>query len=297
MSGLRSTLVLIAIGAAWGLTLPLIRIGVSSGLPPLGIVVWQQVIMAVLLLGLLAPLGLGMPKLRGSTGIFVMVAVFGAVLPGYFTFLTAFDVPAGVRALIIALVPMFALPMALVFRFERPDLRRAAGVCLGAAAIALIALPGSGVTSGVGLGVLALALIAPLSYAVEATYLGWRGADGMHPFQLLAVASALGIAFVWPLAALTGQTVDVLRPWARPEWALLAAGLLNAFAYSGYVWLVGRAGPVFASQIAYVVTAFGVLWSMLLLGETYSLWIWAAFVLLACGLACVRPRADAAKAP
>ena len=46
--------------------------------------------------------------------------------------------------------------------------------------------------------------------------------------------------------------------------------MLNVLAYSGYVWLVAHAGSVFASQIAYLVTGFGVVWSMLLLGERYS---------------------------
>jgi drug/metabolite transporter (DMT)-like permease len=38
--------------------------------------------------------------------------------------------------------------------------------------------------------------------------------------------------------------------------------------YAGYVWLVGRAGAVFAAQVAYLVTLFGVFWAMLILGET-----------------------------
>ena len=84
--------------------------------------------------------------------------------------------------------------------------------------------------------------------------------------------------------------------WGPAEWAILASGVLNALAYSGYVWLVGRAGSVFASQIAYVVTGFGVLWSMALLGERYSPWVWAAFVLMLGGVALVQPRKPAAEA-
>jgi len=39
-------------------------------------------------------------------------------------------------------------------------------------------------------------------------------------------------------------------------------------AYVGFVWLVGRGGPVFEAQVDYLVIWFGVIWSMLLLGET-----------------------------
>jgi len=282
---------LFATGAAWGLTMPLIRVAVSTGHQPFGIVLWQKVIMAVLLGALVRAMGLGSGFALRHLPLYTVVAVFGAILPGYFSYLTAAELPAGVRSIIIAIVPMFVLPMALALGLERPDARRAAGVALGAAAIVAIMLPGGGAAGpAIAVGVVLLALISPLSYGVEANYLALRGPDGLHPFQLLLGASLVGIALTWPLAVATGQTVDLGARWGRPEWAILASGLLNALAYSGYVWLVGRAGSVFASQIAYLVTGFGVVWSMLLLGERYSGWVWAAFVLMLAGVALVRPR-------
>ena len=279
---------LAAIGAAWGLTLPLIRIAVSTGHQPLGLILWQKLIMLAMLAALLAAMRKPLPRFRGNLGLFAVVAVFGAVLPGYFTFLTADDLPAGVRAIIVALVPMFVLPMALALGFERPDPRRAAGVLLGAGAVVLIVLPGAGVTAAIGLAPVLLALISPLSYAVEANYLAWRGAHGLHPFQVLFGASVVGIALTWPLAEATGQMVRPVA-WGAAEWAMLAAGVLNALAYSGYVWLIGRAGSVFASQIAYLVTGFGVVWSKLLLGESYSALVWSAFAVMLAGIALVQP--------
>lgn len=285
---------LLGIGAAWGLTLPLIRIAVSTGHAPLGLMLWQQVIMLAMLAGLLGAMRRPLPRLGGNLGLFLVVALFGAVLPGYFTYLTARDLPAGVRAIIVALTPMFVLPLALALGFEQPDARRAAGVALGAAAVALIVLPGAGVTEVAGLAAVLLALIAPLSYAVEANYLAWRGPHGMHPFQVLVGASAVGIAVTWPLAEATGQMVS-LAGWGRAEWAMLVGAVLNALAYSGYVWLVGRAGSLFASQIAYLVTGFGVLWSRLLLGESYAPMVWGAFVLMLAGVALIQPLSASAK--
>ena len=98
----------------------------------------------------------------------------------------------------------------------------------------------------------------------------------------------------WPLAAATGQMVWPV-PWGRADWAMLAAGVLNALAYSGYVWLIGRAGSVFASLIAYLVTGFGVVWSRLLLGESYAPLVWAAFVVMLAGIALVQPLGAPAK--
>jgi drug/metabolite transporter (DMT)-like permease len=118
----------------------------------------------------------------------------------------------------------------------------------------------------------------------------------MHPFQLLLGASLVGSVLAAPLAAGTGQLVWPVG-WGAAEWAVLLSGMLNAVAYAGYVWLVGRAGSVYASQIAYLVTGFGVLWSMALLGERYSAWVWAAFGLMLAGVALVQPLAEDAREP
>jgi len=62
----------------------------------------------------------------------------------------------------------------------------------------------------------------------------------------------------WPLAVSTDSWVDLFTPWERAEWALLLSSLCHVVAYTGYIWLVGVAGAVFASQISYVVTASAV---------------------------------------
>ena len=71
---------------------------------------------------------------------------------------------------------------------------------------------------------------------------------------------------------------------------MVLSSVIHVIVYAGYVWLVGRSGAVFAGQVSYLVTAFGVLWAMLLLRETYSLWVWGALVCMALGLMLVQPR-------
>jgi drug/metabolite transporter (DMT)-like permease len=290
-------LMLGVMGAAWGLTLPLTNISVSTGFKSLGLLVWQTLIMAVLLSGPVIAMGKRLEITRRYLGLYFGVAILGTILPGYFSFLTAAHLPAGVRSIIIASVPMFVLPMALALGHERPDMLRAAGVLAGAAAIVLIAMPGAGLAATAGIGMILLALISPLSYAMESIFLAWHRSSGLHPFQLLLGASIAGIALSWPLAVVTGQTVGVSGSWGPAEWSILATSVIHVLAYSGYVWLVAHAGPVFASQIAYVVTAFGVIWSKVLLSESYSLWIWAALALMLAGVTLVRPKDATANNP
>jgi len=122
-----------------------------------------------------------------------------------------------------------------------------------------------------------------LAYAVEGNFLEWsriRAEDQLpDPFQILFGASVVGLGLALPLALLSGQFISPLRPWGAPEWGIMAISLLSTSAYSGYIWLIGRTGPVFAAQVSYLVTGFGVVWSMVLLGETYSGWIWLALAL------------------
>jgi drug/metabolite transporter (DMT)-like permease len=100
----------------------------------------------------------------------------------------------------------------------------------------------------------------------------------------------LALIIALPLALLSGHWIDPLRPWGAPELAISLSSVLHVAAYVGYVWLVGVSGAVFAAQLAYLVTGFGVVWSMLLLGESYAATVWAAMALILVGLALVQPR-------
>ena len=88
----------------------------------------------------------------------------------------------------------------------------------------------------------------------------------------------------------TGQFIDPRPPWGAPDHALIASSLIHVAVYTTYVWLVGRAGPVFAVQVSYLVTGFGVLWAILILNESYSGWVWGAMGVMMLGMFLVQPR-------
>jgi len=99
-----------------------------------------------------------------------------------------------------------------------------------------------------------------------------------------------------PLVMLSGQWASPLGPWGQAEGALLLSSVLHAMLYATYVGLAARAGAVFATQTSYIVTASGLCWSMLLLGERFSQWIWVALAVRLVGLSLVQPRARGARA-
>ena len=280
---------LTGLGLCWGLTIPLTRIAVLAGYKPFGLMAWQMIIVVVFTTIIMAVRGVRFPLSRRYIELFLAIAFFGTLIPSFFSYTAATGLPAGIAAIIIAFVPMFAMPIAVMAKLERWNLPRVTGLLLGAVAVILLAGPDA-LPTGISWIFVALALVGPLAYALEANYLAWRGDGGLDAFSVLWGASILGVLISVPAAIAQGQWIDPIKPWQGHDWAVLISGLVHCIAYTGYVWIVRQAGSVFASQIAYLVTATGILWSMLLLGERYGLTVWIAFGLMMTGVALVKPR-------
>ena len=56
-----------------------------------------------------------------------------------------------------------------------------------------------------------------------------------------------------------------------------------------FFYTIKTAGPVFASQCAYIVTISGVLWGIVIFAEVHSIWVWLSVVVMMAGLALVTP--------
>ena len=290
MSAARAFAFLTLIGATWGLSIPLTRIAVTAGYTPFGLITWQLII-AVIGTGLfLLATGRALPSFRYGWPVMLFVAAIGTLIPNSFSYRAAVELPAGIMAIVIAIVPIFAVPVAWALGLERPGPKRLLGIGMGALAITLIALPEASLPDPSKAVWVLIALIAPLSYAVEGNGLAKFGTRGLDPASVLFGASALGLIVALPTTLITGSWINPVTIWGPAEWAILGIGIAHMAAYSGYIWLVGKAGSVFAAQVAYIVTGAGVVWSIILLGERYSPWVWAALILMMAGIALVQPR-------
>jgi len=281
---------LILAGAAWGLTLPLAKIAVTAGHKPLGLIFWQLAIAALLLNAINLARGGRLPVRPAHLGLYAVIAAVGTLFPNMASYRAALHLPAGVMSIVISLVPMLAFPIAIAMRNEGFELKRLIGLFFGLAAIVLIAAPETSLPSPAMVAWLPLALVAPAFYAFEGNYVAKFGTQGLDPVQVLAGASILGVLVCFPAVMVTGTFIDPRLPWDNAEWAILYNGVAHALAYTGYVWIVGRAGAVFAAQVAYLVTGFGVFSAALILSETYSPWVWGALALMFAGLFLVQPR-------
>lgn len=286
---------LLAIGTGWGLTQPLTKIAVSEGYEPLGLVFWQLVIGAAFLFVLRVLTGKSVALPRDKLWFFALIACLGTIIPNGFAFYAYPHLPSGVMSILISLVPMFAFPIALLLGVDRFTWLRLVGLMTGLMGVIVLAEPDA-LPNPAMVAFLPIAAVAPLCYALEGNVVAKWGMHGLGAGHVLYGASAIGGLLALPLALGTGQFIDPRTDWNAPEFALVLSSLIHAVVYTAYVWLVSRAGSVFAAQVSYIVTGSGVLWAMLLLRETYSLWVWAALGLILVGMTLVRPRSDASQA-
>ncbi|WP_299738766.1 DMT family transporter [uncultured Roseobacter sp.] len=287
---------LVVMGAGWGMTQPLTKIAVSTGYKHFGLIFWQLFIGAALMALFCWARGTRLPQGRRQIGICLMVAMIGTMIPNSTSYQAAVHLPAGILSILLSMVPMWAFPIALLMGLDRFSWRRFMGLALGLFGVLLIAAPGASAMDLAVFWVL-VALVSGICYGLEGNLVAKFGTAGMDPFQVLYGASLMGGIIMLPVALLSGQWIAVDAAFTTEGQALILASIIHVLVYTGYVWLVGRAGSVFAVQVSYLVTGFGVLWAKLILDESYPAGIWAALLLMFAGMYLVQPRPKAALAP
>lgn len=285
---------LVLTGAVWAMTFPLTKIAVEGGYRSFGIIFWSAVIAVAVLGAIVALRGMPLPVNAAALGRYGFVALAGTIVPSTMTYTAAVHLPAGIISVCMSIIPMVSFPLAIALGLDRVSGGRVLGLLLGLAGVLLITLPDASLPDSAQPAFIGLVLLAVLCYAIEGVGLGRIGRAGLDPIQLLLGASIISAIAAFPIALATGTFIAPHWPIGAPELAVIVSGAANAAAYVGYVWIVGRGGAVFASQVAYIVTGFGVVWSMALLGESYSLWVWTAVAAIFAGLFLIQPRPSSA---
>jgi len=284
-------LILLAAGMVWGATIPGAKVIMSTGLPVIGVIFWQAVLVGLfaLLMALLrgARFRLNKQRLR----LVIVIGCAGTLLPGLIGYWVIQHIPAGIMSITIALVPIFVMPIAIALGKERFELIRLLGVIFGAASILLIVGPEAALPDRAKIIFVFLALLAPICYACEDNYIAYFGRDDMHPLSILTFAMIVVIILALPISLMRGEFFVLGQGGMdRAQWALIIISLFHTIAYATFIWLIGQTGPVFTSFVAYLVTGFGVIWSLVFLGETYSAWVWVALVMMFVAMFLVQPR-------
>ena len=133
-------------------------------------------------------------------------------------------------------------------------------------------------------GWVSFGFLAPLFYASGNIYVTLRrpGSAALP----LAAGMLWGAAF-WqaPVVLFTHSFQLLTFPFNFGEWGVIGQITVTSLASILYFEIMCRAGPVFFSQVAYIVTLTAILWAMAIFGERHSALVWLAAALIASGVA------------
>ena len=275
---------LIFISVGIGLQYSLNRLATLNGVPFIPYVFWMAVISGGALLALAlvrgAPPPLSWPHLRS----YAFLAITGLAAPLTMFAFIAPKLPASIVSLVSALIPGLTYLLAMALGMERLRVFGVAGIALGLAGVLLIILPETSLPDPAMAGWMLLALLGPVSFAISII-----GAAKFRPPQTHSVSMAAGVSLCAALFLLPVMAVDGSWWFFDAGFDLGAQALIYVSIFYVTFWLcffeiVRLAGPVFFSAVNYLATFSGVVWGMIIFGESFSPWAWAALALMVVGL-------------
>jgi drug/metabolite transporter (DMT)-like permease len=272
------------LGAITGSSFLFMQIGVRE-FGPLPTAAVRVTIAALFLLPLVGLRGL-LPVLQQHWRRTFLIGVLNSGIPFACYSFALLSISTGLSAILNATVPMFGALIAWVWLRDRPTASRMLGLVIGFAGVALLAWdkasfkPGA---SGVAPAWAVLAcLLAVLCYGISASYTK-RHLAGLPPLVTAAgsqIGATLGLAlpawWLWPAQ----------MPGASAWLALLAGGVVcTGVAYILFFRLIENAGPPRALAVTFLVPVFAVLYGVLFLGESVTLWMTGCAAVIVCGTA------------
>lgn len=280
-------LLLLIAGILYGGALPLTRIAVRAGVPPLGYVFWQccGALAVVWLIGKLRRSGslIRFAELRYCT----VCGLLGIVAPNTILLTVVMYVPVSFLAVVVVTVPLFVASLTVSCGFETLSRRGVIGILCGFAGASLILVPTASLPSSDVTPWILLAFLAPLLLALCSIYAARHRPPDATPLSITCGMLAASTVLLLPLVTLTGSAYPLAPPFTAPELAIFAQVLISAVTYLLYFVLLRMRGALYFSQVGYIVTLTGILWGVLLFAENPGPLFWAGAVAVVFGLALV----------
>ena len=283
-------LILIILGLAWGLSFTLGKIAITAGGTPIGLTFWQSLFSGLILL---AYVFFRHGKINIPKAMFfpiVVITFLSVVIPNIIFYACVAYLDAGVLSISVSVIPLFTYIIALGLRMDKFKVRRVIGLITGFCALLILILPENSLPDKRDIPWVLLALNCALCYALENIYIERLKLQNFGPIRLVCAVSFVSALITFVLSIVMNQFF-ILKPTNLYLFiSTLGLGFISATAYSIFIYLIGRAGSVFSSQVGYLVTFFGVVWGIIILGESHSIFVWISLILIMMGIFLVQPR-------
>ena len=283
-------LILIILGLGWGLSFTLGKIAITAGGTPIGLTFWQSLFSGLILLAyvffrhgkIIIPKIMFLP--------IVIITFLSVVIPNIIFYACVEHLDAGVLSISVSVIPLFTYLIAMGLRMDKFKVRRVIGLITGFRALLILILPENSLPDKRDIPWVLLALNCALCYALENIYIDRLALQNFGPIRLVCAVSFVS-AIITFLLSLVMDQFFILQPTNLYLFiSTLGLGFISATAYSIFIYLIGRAGSVFSSQVGYLVTFFGVVWGIIILGESHSVFVWLSLAMIMLGIFLVQPK-------
>ena len=278
---------LFILGSIWGTSFMFIKIVVSE-IGPLTLVAGRLGLAALSMVVLLRLRRVPLSRERRIWGGYAVVGLLNGALPFALISWGEQFIPSGWAALLQATTPIFTILFAhILTQDDRIDLRKALGVVVGFAGVALLMWPE---VRG-GLNALAWGMLAVVgssaSYALASIFARVR-LQGQPPMASAAGQFTMGFLYILPLAFVFERPLTISPSWqALASWVTLAI-LGTVVAYVIYFVLLARTSATFTTMVTYIVPINGLILGALVLGEPLSPLVLLSLGLVIAGVLMVR---------
>ena len=256
-------LALLALSALWGGGFLFVRIAVPD-FGPFALVATRVLLAGLLMLAWAAARG-GVPPFWRRGRNYLVLSALNVAFPFTLSSWALLTVPASLAAIIMATVPLFTAPLAAYRLRTKPSPRQTLGLLVGFVGVAILVGLGTVTITPDSLTAIGALLATAFFYAVGGIYTA-RKFTGVSPIESTIGQQFAAFVLLLPFAL-------AVPPRTMPSTAAIVALLLltvfaTVVAYLLYFRLISAVGPTQTAMTAYLIPLFGVVWGVLLLGET-----------------------------
>jgi drug/metabolite transporter (DMT)-like permease len=279
---------MVYLGLSFGLSFSIVKIILREIESPLVLLFWQSCFSSVLLFAFSVYSLNSLKDIINNIGALTILACFGVIVPNFILYLSAAHLSAGTISIILALIPFCAYIIALMLRLEQLELVRLFGVILGFAAILFLVFPGNANNKAYFNIWFLTGLLVPIFIASTNIFLSSVRFKKVKPVQM-----AFGMNFL-SAAILSLMLPSNVNFWLSTHSTMLVfcvflLSFIGSIGFIIFIKLVKNYGPVFASQVNYLITISGIMWGYIILSEVHSMRFWVSLLLIIGGLFLVRP--------
>ena len=276
------------LGLTFGLSLTILKIILQTMEDPIWVLFWQSTFSSILLLAFVFFSKSDLSALRHNFGALALLAAFGVIVPNIALYASAKHISVGSMSILLALIPFFVYVIALLIKIEKLNTLRIFGLALGFSAMFILILPGRHLEIGTAKSWLLIGVLTQIFIASTNIFLSSARFRPIDPITIALGMNSLAAIVLAPILFFTSASPFIFKS-ADLSLAVLTLSVITSVGFIVFVKLVKNHGPVFASQVNYLVTISGVAWGFIIFSESHSSRFWFALGLILCGLFCVRP--------